>query len=88
MDRKISLSLFAAATFGIVAAHGATISNAEFESGVDGWTLTPGYSIAQGEGRSMTAALAYENGDPAFPYAQPKQQVHLEPGKVDRKSVV
>ena len=86
MNRRLPLAFLAAAAFGLGPVQGALVSNAEFEMGADGWTLTPGYSIVKGEGRSMTAALVYENGDPAFPYAQPKQPVQLKPGKVYRFS--
>ena len=86
MNRQLSLAFIAAAMVGATLAKDPLVENADFEKGADGWTLTPGYSVAKGEGRSMTAALAYENGDPAFPYAQPKQQVRLEPGKVYRFS--
>ena len=71
---------------GALPAKGQLVVNGGFEKGADGWALTPGYSVAKGEGRSMTAALAYENRDPDFPYAQPKQPVELEPGKVYRFS--
>ncbi len=84
--RIIARTFLAAATFEAISTQGALVTNAEFERGVDGWALPPGYSIVKGEGRSMTAALVYENSDPAFPYAQPKQQVQLKPGKVYRFS--
>ena len=71
---------------GTVAAKAPLVANGDFEKGADGWTLTPGYSFVKGEGRSMTTALVYENRDPDFPYAQPKQELKLEPGKVYRFS--
>lgn len=71
---------------GTVFAKGPLVVNGDFEKGTDGWKLTPGYSAIKGEGRSMTTALVYENNDPAFPYAQPKQEVKLESGKIYRFS--
>ena len=62
------------------------ISNGDFQTGSESWTLTPGYSIEKGSGCNGTVALAYSNSDPEFPYAQPKQEVKLEPGKVYRFS--
>ena len=62
------------------------ISNGDFQTGSECWTLTPGYSIEKGSGCNGTVALAYSNSDPEFPYAQPKQEVKLEPGKVYRFS--
>lgn len=62
------------------------IRNGDFQTKDDGWNLTSGYSIEQGSGRNGTVALAYSNENPELPYAQPKQEVRLEPGKVYRFS--
>ena len=43
------------------------ISNGDFQTGSEGWTLTPGYSIEKGSGCNGTVALAYSNSDPEFP---------------------
>ena len=67
---------------GTIVAQEPLVINGDFEKGTDGWTLTPGYSVVKGEGRSLTTALVYENRDPGFPYAQPKQEVKLEVGRV------
>ena len=68
--------------------HGQDIQfiNGDFQNGAQGWSLTPGYQIENGSGCNGTAALAYSNTDPEFPYAIPKQEVKLEPGKVYRFS--
>lgn len=79
--------LLAVVPFASASAKNALVGNGDFEKGSESWSLTPGYSIVKGEGRSMTAALAYENHDADLPYAQPKQLVDLEPGKVYRFSV-
>lgn len=86
MRLETSVLMLSAALCGVMSATGRLVANGDFEKGVDGWALTPGYSIVKGEGRSMTSALVYENRDPGFPYAQPKQLVKLEPGKVYRFS--
>ena len=63
--------------------HGQDIQfiNGDFQNGAQGWSLTPGYQIENGSGCNGTAALAYSNTDPEFPYAIPKQEVKLELGK-------
>lgn len=81
-----TVAFFSLVLCGVLQAKGPLVVNGDFEMGTEGWTLTPGYSVVKGEGRSMTAALAYENRNPDFPYAQPKQLVKLETGKVYRFS--
>ena len=86
MRLETSVLMLAAALCGVLSVKGQLVANGDFEKGADSWALTPGYSIVKGEGRSMTSALVYENRDSEFPYAQPKQLVKLEPGKVYRFS--
>ena len=71
---------------GSLFAQDALLVNGDFQNGAQGWSLTPGYQIEKGSGCNGTAALAYSNADPEFPYAIPKQEVKLEPGKVYRFS--
>ena len=80
------VAVFVFGSCGTIVAKEPLVINGDFEKGTDGWALTPGYSAVKGEGRSMTTALVYENRDPGFPYAQPKQEVKLEAGKVYRFS--
>ena len=59
-------------------AQDALLVNGDFQNDAQGWSLTPGYQIEKGSGCNGTAALAYSNSDPEFPYAQPKHKVYLE----------
>ena len=80
------VTVFVLGLCGTIVAKEPIVINGDFEKGTDSWALTPGYSVVKGEGRSFTTALVYENRDPDFPYAQPKQEVKLEVGKVYRFS--
>ena len=65
---------------------GATVVNADFEKGGEGWNLRPAYSIVKGAGMNGTSALVYENAEPKLPYAFPSQRIKLQGGQIYRFS--
>lgn len=82
MNFAVPVSVFLAASAALATEAQPSFRNPGFEDGADGWTLPSAlWRVEEGAGRGGSAALVWENDDPAA-YLFPRHPIAIEPGDI------